>query len=348
MKRVDSIQGGVFLQKKKSVLSTTLAIALSGVLTFTPSSTYAVLGDQVLNEGMTHPDVKVLQEELKSLGYYELENTTTYYDEETAQSVRAFQIKNNLEINGSFDLPTYEMLMNVKNGNNEGQNLATNSGESNASKLTFHRTLSLKDTGTDVNRLQEALKAMGYLDIDNCTNYFGEQTKSALITFQEDNGLVPDGIAGLRSIEAINKVLTGRGIALPEPSRGSEIGSSASEIIATAKKYLGTRYKFGGSTPKGFDCSGFTSYVFKQHGISLPRATTGQATVGTKVSKSDLQPGDLVIFSNTYKSGPSHAGIYLGDGQFIHSSSAGSGGVIISSINTNYYTRHFSYGRRVL
>ncbi|WFA10234.1 peptidoglycan-binding protein [Tissierella sp. Yu-01] len=338
------------MQKRKALKGTTLALALSGILTFASSPTYAVLGDQVLKEGMEHPDVQVLQEELKNLGLYNSEKTSTYYDELTAQSVRAFQISKGIEINGIFDLNTHEILMaskgsvpTVKNEVAELNPEVQNKG----SNLTFNRELNLKDEGEDVRQLQEALKAMGYLAIDDCTDYFGNQTESALTAFQEDQGLVPDGIAGLRTIEAINKVLSGRGIALPEVSRGSELGSLANNIIVTAKKYLGVRYSYGGSSPNGFDCSGFTSYVYKQHGITLPRATTGQATFGTKVSKADLRTGDLVIFSNTYKSGPSHAGIYIDNGKFIHASSVGSGGVIISDLNSNYYSSHFSYGRRV-
>lgn len=331
------------MQKRKALKGTTLALALSGILTFASSPTYAVLGDQVLKEGMDHPDVQVLQEELKNIGLYNNENTTTYYDEITAQAVRAFQITQGIEINGVFDLNTYEKLM-ATSGTTPSLSPEVNS---KASKLVFDRELSLKDEGEDVKQLQEALKAMGYLVIDNCTYYFGQQTEAALSAFQEEQGLVVDGIAGLRTIEAINKVLSGRGIALPEVSRGAELGSLANNIIATAKKYQGVRYSFGGSSPKGFDCSGFTSYVYKQHGITLPRATTGQATVGTKVGKAELRTGDLIIFSNTYKAGPSHAGIYIDNGKFIHASSVGSGGVIISDLNSDYYSKHFSYGRRV-
>ncbi len=327
------------MQKRKTLKGTTLALALSGVLSFASSPTYAVLGDQELMEGMNHPDVQVLQEELKSIGLYDVESTSTYFDENTTKAVRSLQILQGIEISGIFDLNTYDALIALKD---------SSANNNKAAKLTFYRNLSLKDTGEDVRQLQEALKVMGYLEIDQCTEYFGEQTEGALKSFQEDNELIPDGIAGLRTIEAINKTLVGRGIALPEVSRGTELGSKAANILATAKKYLGVRYSYGGSTPNGFDCSGFTSYVFKQHGITLPRATTGQATVGTKVSKADLQPGDLVIFSNTYKAGPSHVGIYMGNGKFIHSSSTGSGGVIISDINSNYYSSHFSYGRRVL
>lgn len=335
------------MQKRKKLMKTTLAVALSGVLTFTASPTQATLGNQMLQKGMTHSDVQVLQEELKNLGYMDIKNTTTYYGEETAQSIRAFQIAENLEINGTFDQNTYNALQNKKNGNTT-QVVASNTETNSASQLAFSRTLSLGDRGEDVKQLQEALKATGYLSIDNTTNYFGNQTKTALIAFQSDNDFVPDGIAGLRTIEGINKVLTGRGITLPQVTRGSESRDKGAEIVATGKKYLGVPYSFGGTSPRGFDCSGFTSYVYKQHGISIPRTTGGQASAGTKVDKANLQIGDLLIFSNTYKAGPSHAGIYIGDGKFVHASSTRSGGVIISDLNSNYYTNHFSYGRRVL
>ena len=120
----------------------------------------------------------------------------------------------------------------------------------------------------------------------------------------------------------------------------------ASKIISKAKSYLGTPYVWGGTSPKGFDCSGLVQYVFKQNGISLPRTTTDQVKVGSYVSKANLQPGDLVFLQNTYRQGVSHVGIYIGDGQMIHASS--SKGVVISSLSTSYYTQHYHSARRVL
>lgn len=343
--------------KTKAIRGTTLALALSGILTFSTSPAYAVLGDQELKKGMDHPDVAVLQEELRNFGLFSLDKTTTYYGDLTEQSVRAFQISQGIEINGIFDITTFEALMALKEKTLSSDNdieiveitpeVQTEATTYANKALTFERALTLKDTGSDVKLLQEALKGLGFLVIDNTTEYFGTQTEEALKAFQESQGLIPDGIAGLRTIDALNKVLMGRGIQLPEVTRGAD-RSLAASIIETGKKYMGVRYVYGGSTPKGFDCSGFTSYVFKQHGITLPRATTGQATAGPKISKADLQAGDLVIFSNTYKKGPSHVGIYMGNGQFIHASSVRSGGVVISNLSEAYYTNHFSYGIRVL
>ena len=133
----------------------------------------------------------------------------------------------------------------------------------------------------------------------------------------------------------------------------TESSSSNSDIAATAKQYLGTGYVYGGASPRGFDCSGFTMYVYSQHGYSLPHSATSQwqSGLGTRVySISELQPGDLVFFNDPRRNAGkacSHAGIYTGDGQFIHSSSSRSGGVIVSSLTSGYYNTYFVGGIQV-
>ena len=133
-----------------------------------------------------------------------------------------------------------------------------------------------------------------------------------------------------------------------EPSAPSVPDVPASElaasIIAMGKKYIGVPYKWAGTTPKGFDCSGFTQYVYKQMGYTLKRTAAQQLTNGTSVS--NLKPGDLVFFQNTYRAGISHVGIYIGNGQFIHASS--SKGVTISNLSSSYYTSHYYGARRIL
>lgn len=129
--------------------------------------------------------------------------------------------------------------------------------------------------------------------------------------------------------------------------------SAASGVAAIAKQYLGTRYVYGGASPSGFDCSGFTMYVFKQAGVSLPHSATSQwqSGKGEKITSiSSLQEGDLVFFCDPSRSkgkACSHAGIYIGGGQFIHSSSSSSGGVIISSLTSGYYNTYFVGGMRI-
>ena len=121
--------------------------------------------------------------------------------------------------------------------------------------------------------------------------------------------------------------------------------SNGSAIVATAKKYLGYKYVYGGSSPStGFDCSGFTSYVFKQHGITLNRTSSAQYSNGVAVSRSNLQPGDLVMFG---KSKITHVAIYIGGGQIIHASTP-STGVRIDSLSTGYYNNNYYGARRVL
>jgi peptidoglycan DL-endopeptidase CwlO len=115
--------------------------------------------------------------------------------------------------------------------------------------------------------------------------------------------------------------------------------ASADAVIANAKQYMGVPYVWGGSTPSGFDCSGFTSYVFRSVGISLPRTSRDQQNVGTRVSLNQLQPGDLV-----FRGSPAyHVGIYIGGGQYIHAPQTGDV-VKIASFNPS----QFSTASRVL
>lgn len=133
----------------------------------------------------------------------------------------------------------------------------------------------------------------------------------------------------------------------------TESASDNSDIVATAKQYLGVRYVYGGASPSGFDCSGFTMYIYKQYGYSLPHTATGQwqSGLGTRIwGISTLQPGDLVFFNDPARNAGkacSHAGIYIGNGQFIHSSSSSSGGVIISDLTSGYYNTYFVGGIHV-
>jgi len=131
-------------------------------------------------------------------------------------------------------------------------------------------------------------------------------------------------------------------------SRG--VGQTSQKIIDYAKKFLGVKYVWGGTTSKGFDCSGFVKYVFGHFGIALNRVSTEQAKQGKAVKKANLQPGDLVFFdTNGGRNRINHVGIYIGGGKFIQSSSAsGSSGVVISSITTGFYSRVFMTARRVL
>lgn len=126
-------------------------------------------------------------------------------------------------------------------------------------------------------------------------------------------------------------------------SGGSYI-SAGQELANYALNFLGTPYVWGGTTTSGFDCSGFTKYVYQQFGYTLNRTAAQQLSNGYSVS--NLQPGDLVFFNNTYSTSAaaSHVGIYIGDNQFVHSAS---GGVKVTSLSDSYYASRYIGARRI-
>ena len=121
---------------------------------------------------------------------------------------------------------------------------------------------------------------------------------------------------------------------------------SGSDLVRTALAYRGTPYVYGGAGRGGFDCSGFTSYLYERRGISLPHSARSQFEIGKRVSRDSLKPGDLVFF-HTVTPGISHVGMYIGNGRFIHASSRRSGGVRVDSLNGTYYESAFRGARRL-
>jgi cell wall-associated NlpC family hydrolase len=189
------------------------------------------------------------------------------------------------------------------------------------------------DQGEEVTQLQSTLASLGYsVAVDGD---FGSATARAVKAFQESRGLEADGLVGAATYRAL------MGRELPEVSRGGSY--VARRIVQTSFQYIGVPYVFGGTTPSGFDCSGFVRYVYANAGVSLPRAADEQFESGYAVS--NLQPGDLVFFS-TYTYGASHSGIYLGNGKFISATS--SSGVRIDNLYDGYWGSCYIGARRVL
>ncbi len=120
----------------------------------------------------------------------------------------------------------------------------------------------------------------------------------------------------------------------------------SNNIEQTAKSLLGTDYQYGANGPYQYDCSSFTKYVFAKQGITIPRVSRDQAKKGQYVQATQLQKGDLIFFDSKKSTTVSHVGIYLGRGDFIHASSS-KDKVTISNLSSNYYSKHFKWGRRV-
>lgn len=134
-------------------------------------------------------------------------------------------------------------------------------------------------------------------------------------------------------------------------SKPYQLPALADSILERGMSLIGTRYRFGGTSEKsGFDCSGFIGYLFREEaGVTLPRSTREMINVDApKVARNKLKPGDLLFFSTNGRGRVSHAGIYLGDNQFIHSSSRRSGGVRIDSLGDRYWSKTFIEAKRAL
>jgi cell wall-associated NlpC family hydrolase len=165
-------------------------------------------------------------------------------------------------------------------------------------------TLRTGSSGPAVVTLQSELNTAGY-SVGATDGVFGPLTAQGVVRFQAANGLTSDGIVG------------------PATEGALQHQTKTDAIIATAKAYIGTPYFWGGTTPAGFDCSGFVQYVFVQNGITLKRVSIDQSKNGNEVTYSNLQPGDLMFFSMSENSIVSHVGIYIGGGQFIGSENSG-------------------------
>jgi cell wall-associated NlpC family hydrolase len=205
-------------------------------------------------------------------------------------------------------------------------------------------------TGDGVNLRSEAKTSSKVLDtldkgqkvtvISTSGEWFKVKTSSGTTGWVIDNYLV-------LSKSTSSKVSRGDDSSSSSSSTSSD-STSGQRMVTFAKKYLGVRYVYGGESPSGFDCSGFTQYVYSHYSIRLNRTAADQATQGDRVSKANLRPGDLVFFdTNGGHNYINHAGLYIGGGEFIHASS-GKGRVTISSLTEGFYEDAYMSAKRII
>lgn len=270
------------------------------------------------------------------------------YGTGTQDAVKAFQSSHGLDADGVVGAATYAALVGKDMPANVSSHFVQKTDVTASAPATVSApALPPVTAANEIRVIQQALANKGYnVDVDGV---FGVGTEQAVQQFQSSHGLESDGVVG----RATFYELTGQ--VLPSgPIRrfgnggfgGTTITNdpAASSILSIANRYIGVPYVFGGTSPSGFDCSGFTRYVYAKVGIDLPRMADEQYSVGREISMANLQPGDLVFFT-TYLPGVSHVGIYMGNHQFINASNEG---VSIADMDSSYWSSRFVGAKRVV
>jgi cell wall-associated NlpC family hydrolase len=183
-------------------------------------------------------------------------------------------------------------------------------------------------SGADVSALQTNLRTLGYFTYPSITGYFGPITAKAVAQFQSAYALPVTGAADGVTRTAISRAVLKK------------------RLIADTYSYVGVPYVWGGTTPSGFDCSGFVYFMFNKFGVSMPRMTAAKLFgTGYAVSRSYLKPGDLVFFSANRDGNVTHVGFYVGGNSFI--SSTRSAGIVVQSLDNSYWGPRYVGAKRV-
>lgn len=339
-------------------------------------TTAKILAEKLYKSGDSGGVIVEIQKKLKDAGYY-------YFDQDgifgpqTKNAVIAYQKDHGLVIDGIVGQQTYRHLagvtIKVKRNVEKKENIDTTVYIANRNttipspsivtsitkvkKNDLKSVIELKsrDSGNAVKELQRLLKNYGYYRYKIDGSY-GPITEAAVRKYQIKNHLLVNGIADQKTISHLKTTpgpqLPSRSYSSPTQRKTGEFDTvttkeetlqpNTNNLTDYAQTLLGTPYIWGGTTPNGFDCSGFLMYVYKQNGKKIPRTVSEIWNFAQAVDQ--LQAGDLVFFE-TYKKGPSHAGIYIGNQQFIHAGT--STGVTISNLSTNYWQTRYLGAKRI-
>jgi cell wall-associated NlpC family hydrolase len=291
----------------------------------TPSKYYSPdpIPNQTLRYGHTGYSIRVLQTELSKLSFY-FDTIDGIYGQKTQEAVRNFQMSSQLKVDGIAGPNTLSKL-------------------SDSMKQLKPKTLTMGDKGPEVEALQLKLSKLNYYT-GTVDGIFGKVTKSAVEAYQKRNKLSINGIVNDQTMQHLVQNKNVKGVTITSTKvKHNRHFSVDTGVITLAKNFIGTPYRWGGTKPGGFDCSGFLKYVYGLKGVNIPRTVSEIWNYGKSVDK--LSIGDIVFYQ-TYKKGPSHAGIYLGDGKFIHTSS--SRGVTISNMGDSYWKTRYLGAKRIV
>lgn len=211
--------------------------------------------------------------------------------------------------------------------------------------------------GTSVNARSEANKSSSVVkkfDTNDKVTVTGEDGDWYIVEINGKKAYIQKSLLSSKKVETTSRSSNSltenneeNNVEVQKEGTTTETNKSADAIVAYAKTFQGYPYVYGTNGPSSFDCSGFVQYVYKHFGYSLSRSSKTQANDGVAVSKSNLQPGDILIFKNTAKTEIGHVGIYIGNGQFIHASNPKTG-VTISSLSSASYQQRYVTARRIL
>ncbi|MEI3604777.1 NlpC/P60 family protein [Pseudogracilibacillus sp. SE30717A] len=299
-----------------------------------------IIQDKLLTEadGLAYGEnskiVRNLQYKLTKLGHYD-DGIDGVYGLLTEHAIKGFQSSHEITVTGAADKQTMEALIMA-----ERQSEIDEIAE-------LARTINYDSTYEEVRAVQEVLFYYGYYT-GTVDGLYGPLTEDAVNQIINLNLLSPPPTDSEVSEQVDNELA--EQIA---PSKDSQlqkdedivqlnVNHDNSSVIQVAKSYMGTPYVWGGTTPNGFDCSGFIQFVYKQNDIMIPRTVNEIWNFSTNVESPSI--GDLVFFE-TYQPGPSHLGIYLGNGDFIHAGS--SNGVQISNLSDSYWSPRYLGAKRI-
>lgn len=291
-----------------------------------------------ISYGTSNSSVEYIQFKLKKLGYYD-DKMDGSFGLRTEHAVKKLQSSHQLKVTGNINKSTIEAI-------------SWEEIETDIKTIeTLMDSIEYGDYDNDVTLVQEVLLYYGYYhgSVDGIYGSLTEQAiqsiKDDILSEQDDKATSDRSLA--EDVSDQVDVVDDKNEKDNEVSTESkitqlEIDSADTTILANAKSHLGTPYVWGGTNPDGFDCSGYIQFIFKEQNITIPRTVSEIWNFSTPVSSPSV--GDLVFFE-TYRQGPSHLGLYIGNNEFIHAGT--SNGVVINNLDDDYWNSRYIGSKRI-